>query len=600
MLLPITSDCSAFLFDAVQQKWLLFSSPTAIYTTNKREEIESLLETIEKEVTEEKLYAVGFLSYEAAAAFDPAMLPVMPQVSSSSFPLLWFAIYQQPQIVSPSVLTCYPETIELCWQPSITEQQYYQALKKIKSYIQSGYSYQVNYTFHLESVLDNVLKNVPQSLFSWRLFSQIIHNQAKCYGAFLQSKEWIVASASPELFFQLHKDRLYSRPMKGTARRGLSFLDDRQKREELQNSVKERAENIMIVDMVRNDLSKIGKDVSVKSGDLFRLECYPTLWQMTSEVTCRSDAGLVDIFKALFPPASVTGAPKIETMKIIAQLEGRPRQIYTGTIGFLAPGRRAQFNVAIRTLLIERQKKKVSYGIGSGITWDSVIESEWAECRSKAQIIRQVSPQFSLLETILWTVWEDYFLLEYHLQRLRESAIYFGYPLDEKKIKLTLAQLSKQFRADTCKVRLKVRLLVDREGNIDCQYSPWQQPKPSLQLCLGNAPIDSTDPFLYHKTTWRKTYEEARRACPQYDDLLLWNSRGELTEASIANVVVEQEGRLYTPPLSCGLLGGTYRAALLDRGEIEEKVIPIEDLQKCSRIYLINSVYKWLPAKINL
>ncbi len=262
------------------------------------------------------------------------------------------------------------------------------------------------------------------------------------YGAFLDTGEWVICSASPELFFRLDGARIECRPMKGTAARGRTQAEDLAQARALQASEKERAENVMIVDMVRHDLGRVAQTGSVKVDRLFEVERYPTIWQMTSTVEAQTEAGLGDIFRALFPPASITGAPKVRTMQIIAELERLPRRLYTGTIGFLAPGRRAQFNVAIRTLLVNRPTGCAEYGVGSGITWDSDPEAEWQECRTKARILAPPVPAFSLLETMRWTPEEGYYLLERHLERLQDSALYFGFRFDLTALRLELERLA--------------------------------------------------------------------------------------------------------------------------------------------------------------
>jgi para-aminobenzoate synthetase/4-amino-4-deoxychorismate lyase len=323
--------------------------------------------------------------------------------------------------------------------------------------------------------------------------------------------------------------------------------------------------------MVRNDMGRVAAVGSVQVASLFDVERYPTLWQMTSTVTAKTDVSLGDIMTALFPCASITGAPKPSTMQIIANLETMPRRVYTGCIGFIAPNKRAQFNVAIRTVLIDKEIGEAEYGVGGGIVWDSVSGDEYEECQVKARILTERRPDFSLLETLLWTPEEGYFLLEYHLQRLRDSAAYFDFPENVDKI---------------------------RDGTISCQetmLTMTNEPQP-VRLGIAPTPVDSANPFLYHKTTHRQVYDAARSGCPDCDDVLLWNEQGEITETCIANVVLEFDGELVTPPVRCGLLPGTFRAWLLDQGIVREKVVTIKGLKRSKRIYLVNSVRKWRDA----
>jgi para-aminobenzoate synthetase/4-amino-4-deoxychorismate lyase len=308
---------------------------------------------------------------------------------------------------------------------------------------------------------------------------------------------------------------------------------------------------------------------------------------MTSTIEARSTVSLCDIFQALFPPASITGAPKVRTMEIIAQLEPSPRRIYTGAIGFVAPGRRAQFNVAIRTLLLDRRTGRAEYSVGGGITWGSQPEAEWQECRDKAKILTTRIPAFALLETMLWTPEEGYFLLARHLERLEQSALYFDFKVDLPAVRLELEHLA----AGLTRTPQKVRLLVTREGRITLEIKALPTPDSTPpRVMVAPGPIDSSNPFLYHKTTNRALYGGARVACPSYDDVLLFNEKGEVTESTIANLAVEIEGKLCTPPVQCGLLPGTLRAELLERGELFERAITMEELPRSPSVFLLNSM----------
>ena len=433
----------------------------------------------------------------------------------------------------------------------------------------------------------------PFSGDPWSYFIELARAQDASYSAFVNTKEWIICSASPELFCQLNGEALISRPMKGTAPRGLMLHDDREQAEWLHHSEKNRAENVMIVDMVRNDMGRIAHTGSVHVSSLYEVEKYPTVWQMTSTVRATTEAGLCAIMQALFPPASITGAPKPRTMQIIAELEQTPRRIYTGTVGFWMPDRTAQFNVAIRTVLIDKATDEAEYGVGGGIVWDSIDQMEFEECRTKARILTQRVPDFSLLETILWTPEQGYFLLPYHLARLADSAAYFSYAADMDAIRNKLDSLARTLP----KTAHKVRLLVARDGGITLQSEALAEAlgdaaAVSQRCCLAPAPIDSSNPSLYHKTTNREVYDQALAASPGHNDVILWNEKGEITESCIANILVELDGELYTPPIRCGLLPGTYRAYLLEQGKVRERVISTEDLTRSPHIYLVSSVRK--------
>jgi para-aminobenzoate synthetase/4-amino-4-deoxychorismate lyase len=464
------------------------------------------------------------------------------------------------------------------WQASVGFPEFEGNLQRIKAWIRSGDTYQVNYTYRLSTLL---------AAEPWDFFLHLVAAQQAPYGAFVDTGGWVIGCASPELFFRMDGDHIACRPMKGTAARGLTQAQDRAQAETLRASEKEQAENVMIVDMVRHDLGRVAEVGSVNVPRLFTVEKYPTVWQMTSTIEARTSATLSHIFRALFPPASITGAPKVRTMEIIAQLETSPRRIYTGTIGFIAPGRRAQFNVAIRTLLLNQRTRHAEYGVGGGITWGSQPEAEWRECRAKARILDMRMPEFSLLETMLWTPQDGYGLLDRHLERLAQSALYFGFTVELPTVRLELERLA----ARLARTHQKVRLLVTKEGRVTLEAEAWPAADPAPQrVTLAPGRADSSNPFLYHKTTNRDLYEAARAACPGYEDVLLLNERGEVTESTIANVAVEIDRKLCTPPVQCGLLPGTLRADLLERGTLIERCITVEEVRRSPRVFLLNSV----------
>ncbi|MCU0566464.1 MAG: aminodeoxychorismate synthase component I [Oculatellaceae cyanobacterium Prado106] len=564
---------SVVIHDAQQQQWLFFQHPVSILVADTLQDVSSLLESVQHSVTHQGLYAVGFVSYEASPAFDLAL----KVKSGCQLPLAWFALYAQPETISLPV----GEAIApLVWTPDISRETYQQSFQQIKHAIYQGLTYQVNYSFRLRS---------PFSQNPWHYFLALTQAQNGRYGAFINTADWSICCASPELFFHQTESQILCMPMKGTSPRGLSSTQDQQWAKALQQSEKNRAENLMIVDMVRNDLGRIARTGTVTVPKLFELEQYPTLWQMTSTVQCQTDASLSQIFQALFPCASITGAPKPSTMKLITELERSPRQIYTGTIGFLTPHGTSQFNVAIRTVLIDKQQQQAEYGVGGGIVWDSVEQDEYEECCTKAKILTRSQPSFSLLETLLWTPLEGYFLLDLHLDRLQQSAAYFAFPMERASVNDYLERLAQNL-GDRHSPH-KVRLLLAPNGDLSSQSDPIAAASAApvlLNVGLAKSPIQSTNPWLYHKTTARQVYEQA--ALPGYDDVILWNERGEITESCTANLIVEWDGEWYTPPLHCGLLAGTYRAWLLQQGKVKERVIRVEDLPHCSRLFLVNSV----------
>lgn len=579
------------IHDAAAGRWLHFRQPLTVIQANQLDEVLSGLAQVEAAV-QEGLYAAGFLSYEAAPAFDPALRTRPP----SSLPLLWFGLYHPAEVaagwqvaggrwqeVDDADQPPTPDYHLGPWQATTGRPAYEQAIAVIKEQIAQGYTYQVNYTIRLRA---------PFEGNPWGLFVELAQAQQSRYAAYVDTGRFALCSASPELFFDLDGQRLVSRPMKGTAGRGRTLAEDEARRDWLRQSEKNQAENVMIVDMIRNDLGRIARLGSVHVPALFEVEKYPTVWQMTSTVAAETGATLTEILCALFPCASITGAPKVSTMRIIAGLEDEPRGVYAGCIGFVSPGRRAQFNVAIRTVVVDKEEGQAEYGVGGGIVWDSVAEEEYRECQVKARVLTVWRPDFSLLESLQWTPGEGYFLLEAHLKRLADSAAYFDFPLDVGLARQELDRLAAGLVSEH-----KVRLLLAGDGTLTAEaQSLSSPPSEPLRLGLAPTPIDPADPFLFHKTTHRAVYEAARAARPECDEVLLWNDQGEVTEATTANVVVELNGALWTPPVECGLLAGVYRGWLLAQGVIREGRVILADLPRCAHVYLINSVRGWRPA----
>jgi para-aminobenzoate synthetase/4-amino-4-deoxychorismate lyase len=564
-----------------EQRWLRFAHPIEIVAARSISEVLPSLRHLEEQVRARQLYAAGYVAYEAAPAFDAA-LHVRP---AAAVPLLWFGLYERAE---PIVLPAPDRQVDPIgpWTPTETWDEYERAIHTIKDHIATGRTYQVNYTYRLHA---------PFAGDAWTFFLQLARQQSN-YAAYLDLDRWAICSASPELFFQRKGDAVISRPMKGTAPRGKTLAEDRAELEWLYHSEKNRAENVMIVDMIRNDLGRLARTGSVDVPQLFQVERYPTVLQMTSTVTAQITASFTDLLTTLFPCASITGAPKVSTMHIIADLETTPRGVYTGAIGYLAPDRSAQFNVAIRTVTIDRELRQAEYGVGGGIVWDSDAADEYRECEIKMRVLRQPPEDFELLEALLWTPEQGYFLLDRHTKRLQDSAEYFGFQFDRAEWLDRLEDV----RHTLPPLEHKVRVALNRSGQLAVVAMPLNEiARPPVQhVALAHQPIDSSDVFLYHKTSRRVIYDRARAARPGYDDVILWNERGEITESCTANVVLDLNGELITPPLECGLLGGTFRAWLIAQGQIVERVIPIELWRAARRMWLINSVRKWMEARI--
>jgi para-aminobenzoate synthetase/4-amino-4-deoxychorismate lyase len=571
----------AIIYNHDSREWFSFQDPLEIFQCFSIDEVIPILKSIDNK-TRNNMSVAGFISYEAAPAFDPAL----KAKELSSFPLCWFGLYDKVDRINPSDYK--RKKFEVGdWIPSIDKSEYFRNIKKIKEYIAAGYTYQVNYTYRLRSKF----KGDPLSYF-WELADK----QKTDYTAYIDTGDFIICSVSPELFFMLDGDTIISKPMKGTAPRGRYCDEDIENERRLSQSIKNRAENIMIVDMIRNDLGRISDTGSVQVESLYDIEKYNTVLQMTSSVKAKTNASIISIIAAMFPGASVTGAPKYQTMKIISTLETTPRKIYTGCIGFILPGRKAQFNVAIRTVLIDQKLSQAEYGAGGGIVWDSDEKKEYEESQIKIKVLSDNAPTFDLLETILWTTQDGYFMLDYHLRRLKDSSEYFGFSFNQDDIRKKLDRISDHFSNKSH----KIRLLLAEDGNITTTSEAIHNNSPinPVKLTFSKIHVNSSNPMLYHKTTNRQMYEKAKKLHLDCDDIIFINERNEITETSIYNIVLKINGEYITPPISSGLLPGTFRAFLLDRNQIKEKRLTLSDLRNCDEIFVINSVRKWQRAII--
>jgi len=559
-------------------RWLRLQHPVRVVAVSHAAELEGALREVEHLGRTLGYHAAGFITYEAGRAYG--MRTCEPD---RQLPLAWFALFEPTNVIDvaqPAASANYNVGI---LTPSIDRVAFDRAFAQIRRYIADGDTYQVNYTFDLRG---------PFSGNPFDLFSALAGTQRGHYSAYIDTGVHVICSASPELFFTRAHGVIETRPMKGTARRGRTLEEDRAAAARLRASPKECAENVMIVDMMRNDLGRIAETGTVSVAQLLAVERYPTLWQMTSTVAARSSASLADIFAALHPSASVTGAPKIRTMEIIAELEGRPRGVYTGAIGYIAPDGAAQFSVAIRTAVIDMATGQLTYGVGSGIVGDSDSTSEYEECLLKSAIFQRPLHVFDLLETLRWSPAEGFFLLARHLHRMRRSAEYFEYRFDEQRVR---SALDRSILGQTEPQRL--RLLLSRDGDVRVERASLLPPAHSpARLTIAAAPIDPSNIFLFHKTTYRAMYSEAMR--PGYDDVVLWNAEGAVTETTLGNVVAEIDGRKRTPPVDAGLLAGTFREELLERGEIVEAPLTLDDLKTATRLWVVNSVREWWPAEI--
>ncbi|ALC92653.1 aminobenzoate synthetase [Bacillus sp. FJAT-18017] len=555
-----------------------FRNPVRVIAAHTLEEVVPGLQAVEDAVRD-GFYAAGYVSYESAPAFDSAFRVA----SGARMPLLWFGIFEDLEHVGLSGSSNYQLSE---WLPSVGMDEYRASIRYIRQAIEAGDTYQANYTLRLKSEFsgDDVA-----------FFERLKKAQDSSYCAYLDIGDFQILSASPELFFHKKGSEITTRPMKGTIKRGRSFAEDEANAMWLFESEKNRSENVMIVDLLRNDLGMIAEPGTIEVPKLFEIERYPTVHQMTSTVTAQvsEDVGLVDVFRALFPCGSITGAPKVSTMGIIAELENTPREVYCGAIGYITPESEAVFNVPIRTVVIDSDSGVATYGVGGGITWDSTAEDEYEEVVAKAKLLEMDRPEFELLESLLL---EDgkYFLYEEHLERLRRSAKYLGFNMDWSAVEKALAEFAESNPIGS----LKVRLLVARDGAVSVEGQAVSEMAGPVKVRLAGKPIDKNDPCLYHKTTNRAVYASFFEERGEAFDVLLWNQDGELTEFTNGNVVVELDDELWTPPVASGLLAGTYRKKLLSDGVVRERVLRVEDLEKYTKIWFVNSVRKWVEVQV--
>jgi para-aminobenzoate synthetase/4-amino-4-deoxychorismate lyase len=572
----------------------VYSDCTAVLETTELDEVNRLL-TLVEQAAAHGLWAIGFISYDAAPGFDAALTTRFrePRPSAKSdatvdfahpdLPLAWFGLFRTKQ-TEPYGYSDRPRgRYEFDrWRASLNFDEYAARIAELQGLLGAGDTYQTNLTFRLAS-------RVSGDLFA--CYRDLVDAQGGAYNAYIDTGRFVVASASPELFFEWSGESLTARPMKGTVSRGRSPAEDRLNRDWLASSEKNQAENVMIVDLIRNDLGRVAQFGSVEVPELFALEQYETLWQMTSTVRAapRPELSLGDIFRALFPSGSITGAPKYLTMEIIAKLESSARGLYCGAIGLVAPpgeSFRAKFNVAIRTLVVDRSNGLALYGTGGGITIDSTPTLEFAEAYAKTAILPRPPETHSLIETMAVLPTLGVRNRPLHLTRLLNSAMYFGFAIDLEKIEQALDVMA----AKTTEPQ-RLRLVLDHKGEIEVTVTRLlpSQIEP-ISLIIDFEPIMSNDPLFAHKTTLRNAYECRAARHHDVDDVLLVNERGEVTESTVANLVVMLEGEWWTPPLTSGCLPGVERARLIAQGLVRERVLYPSDVSAASRIGVVSSL----------
>lgn len=570
--------------DPEQNRWLSFTDPLATIVAWEFDQVTAAISLAEQHATAGR-WVVGFVSYDAGPAFDPAT----QSARDEQVPLAVFGVYDRADDdpLDSGFFTCSD------WIDSVNAEAFQTGVRAIKERIAAGDTYQVNLTYRRTGRFEGS---------SLGLFRSLMDAQRAPYGVYMDLGRFALCSASPELFlhrtpladtsFDHRAFELRSLPMKGTRPRGETDEADEALADELASSEKDRAENTMILDMMRNDFGRIAEIGSLRVPALHTVERYPTVLHLTSTVTARSTAPLADVFAATFPPASITGAPKFRTTEIIDELETTPRGVYTGAAGVISPKQVATFNVAIRTVWVDCEAQTATYGVGGGIVWDSDPADEWTETKVKTRVLDVAERPIDLIETMSWQPPLGIANLGRHLARVRDSARTLGRPIDLEGIEAALDAIEGD-RAQ------RARLLVHPDGSFDVALAPLPDPSCTPWTArLAATPIASLDPALRHKTTLRQVYEHHRRANPDVDEVILWNERGELTETTIGNLVLELGGRLVTPPTTAGLLPGTFRAEQLDHGKIVEATVVVDDLATADTVFMINAVRGWVELSI--
>lgn len=565
----------------------LFTRPRRLITAHSFDEVPGTLKELDRAVAD-GFHAAGFLAYEAGYAFER----VLPKDRLPRVPLVWFGIYDRPRIVRKKPVRIPkrprrrggdPAPPEVT--PRVSEEEYLSSVRTILDLISAGDTYQVNFTFPIAMTLTGAAD---------RWYDLLRRSQRVRYSAFVNTGEHMILSLSPELLFQRTGQKLILKPMKGTAPRGRTPAEDEDQIRGLSDSRKDRAENLMIVDLLRNDAGRIAVPGGVKVKTFFEIEKYETVFQATStiEARLRNDVTIPDLLRALCPSGSVTGAPRIRTMQIIHELERNPRGIYTGSIGYFGPDQSAEMNVAIRTVVLDTTTGKAVMGVGSGIVHDSDPGAEHRECLLKARFVSEPGEEFQLIETIRWDPVRGWFLLPFHVRRLKASAAYFGFLFDRTSFDTALRRVERSLKGS--RKPMRVRLLLHSNGFVKIETKVLGPIPAHPTIRLSDSAMHSGDRFLFHKTTRRKMYddllEQARRE--GLYDVIVVNEGGEVTEGARTNVIVRKGQKYYTPPIECGLLPGTYRSYLMKKKgfPMEEKILHPGHLLSADEVFVCNAL----------
>lgn len=537
----------------------IFTNPIKVIQAFDEKSFKEALFELDELKKRRKYYILGYIRYEAKDVF-------LNKKIKSKYPLLYFEVFEDFEKFCDFEEKTSDFSLKI--SPLISYDRYVEAIEKIKEEISCGNTYEVNYTYDWK---------IETDLSGFDLYKAILPRQKTPYNAYIKNEFEEILSFSPELFFELEENKIKTKPMKGTVKRGETKEEDDKNILFLKNDVKNRAENVMIVDLLRNDLGKIAKTGTVKVDKLFEIETHQTLHQMTSEITAEleEDKSLYDIFEAIFPCGSITGAPKINTMKIIEEVEAGSREVYCGAIGLITP-EKTVFSVPIRILQKHNGEKDFLYRVGGAIVWDSTVKEEWEETFTK---IKFLQPDFKLVETMLVENGEIRHEKE-HFRRMENSAKELGFKFSKQKIQV-----------DKSKNKYILRVLLSKDGVFETQELALKEITTKV-VTVSKTPVNSIEPLLYHKTTHRPWYENSTKKIKNGEifDEIFFNEKGELTEGARSNIILEIGGKWFTPPVKCGLLNGVLRQEMLNQNKIEKKTLYLEDLKRAEKIFCINSV----------
>ncbi len=557
----------------------LYSNPVECLTARTSTDVEPLLQALGA-AKARGLHVAGFLPYDVGAA----LLPQLPR--SADGLLAWFGLFERYEELGTDAITSILPDPSGSWlsslRPEISRTDYSAAFAAVQEYISGGDIYQTNLTFPLSA---------DYAGDPLALYAALRPRAAAGYGGVIWTGEQHYLSFSPELFFALKDRRVTTKPMKGTATRRADPHADAVESETLRSDPKQRAENLMIVDLLRNDLARVCEPGSVSVPELFHVESYPTVHQMTSTVTgiLPESRDAIDVIRALFPCGSITGAPKIRAMQIINELEAAPRGMYCGSMGRIDANGDAAFNVAIRTFTLCDKTKRVSLGLGSGVVADSDETAEWAECLAKGDFAKVEGYGFDLIETMRFEPAHGIMRLELHLERMKESARTFGFEFDRHEVRNRIHAAT--FHLETLS---KIRLLASRQGAVSIEIRPLAE-TDEWRVAIMPLPVSAQDFRLRHKTSDRGFYDDARRSRPDCDEVVFVGADGRLTEGSISALFVEREGRLLTPRLESGLLPSVLRRELIETGRADEADLTPADLE--GGFFMGNSVRGLIRAR---